>query len=159
MRSKRFTNTVALLVALRGGLPPGGFREGGKERERGVQEKKAREKMSGERGRLSDPSREQPGPGTPHPLCPLRVLWGGSQLGHGCYSTLSDSPPEGAREPQRTGVVRAPAQVWGGEGVRDVQSVTEMMILRMSSASWGSGFSRSSMTWVVRILPVLLLML
>lgn len=60
MRSKRFTNTVALLVALRGGLPPGGFREGGKERKRGVQEKKATEKTSGERGRLSDPPSHWP---------------------------------------------------------------------------------------------------
>lgn len=39
LRSKRFTNTVALLVALRGGLPPGWTRGWGKERERGVQEK------------------------------------------------------------------------------------------------------------------------
>lgn len=43
------------------------------------------------------------------------------------------------------------------DGVREsVQSVTETVILRMRPASTGSGFSRSSMTWVVRILPVVL---
>lgn len=52
LRSKRFTNTVALLVALRGGLPPGWTRGWGKERERGVQENMGQEEDEWGKGQV-----------------------------------------------------------------------------------------------------------
>lgn len=101
----------------------------------------------------------------PSPALPPRVLWR-SQLGGGCHSALDDEVTTllgRPRDGQRTCTGGGP-QVTKGQGPQprhegNVQSVTETMILRISSASWGSGFSRSSMTWVVRILPVLLLRL
>lgn len=70
LRSKRFTNTVALLVALRGGAPPRAATGVGEEGHRGRRE---REKDDSAAFHPSGPSRRQPGPCTPSPPCPLRV--------------------------------------------------------------------------------------
>lgn len=163
LRSKRFTNTAALLVAFRGGVPPRGTTE--RSGERGTGEKGGGRKVIQRPSIPAAPPGGSLGLAPPAPLCPLRVLWR-SQLGSGCYSALDDEVTALLSRPQdsqRTCTGGGP-QVTEGQGPQprregNVQSVTETTILRISSASWGSGFSRSSMTWVVRILPVLLLRL
>lgn len=68
LRSKRFTNTVALLVAFSGGVPPRGTTE--RSGERGNRRKRGREKGDSEAFHPSGPSRRQPGPCTPSPPLP-----------------------------------------------------------------------------------------
>lgn len=101
------------------------------------------------------PFTKQPGPCTPSSLCPLRGLGHKWEVGVTPLSVIKTQPSwVGPRTPRGHATGGGPQP--GREG--HVQSVTETMILRISSASWGSGFSRSSMMCVVRILPVLLLM-
>lgn len=73
LRSKRFTNTVALLVAFRGGVPPRGTTGVGEE---GCRRKREREKDDSVAFHPSGPSRRQPGPCTPSPPLPPKGALG-----------------------------------------------------------------------------------
>lgn len=112
---------------------------------------------------LRGPFTKQPGPCTPSSLCPLQGLGHNWEVGVTPLLVIKTQPSRvGPRTPRRHATGGGPqfTECQGPQPRREghVQSVTETMILRISSASWGSGFSRSSMMWVVRILPVLLLM-
>lgn len=165
---------MALLVALRGGLPPAGARE----RETGVQKRQGQEER--ESGEREADSVRSPSQGSlqgaawalhaPLPPPPPEGTFGAHNRQKGvtpflaimtrpsCTQALRPRKDRSSGEAPSTLRVRGPRRgVWGYKG--HIQSVTETIILRISSASSGSGFSRSSMTWVVRILPVLLLRL
>lgn len=180
-RSSRLTNTVALLVARRGGRPPAG------ERGRGQGQCLLPENKVPTQGEL-------PGGRQDPVLLAARMGQCSANMGRGRLKVKHDpllfktSWRHGKRMQQAAALpsssrnslyfllvprsepgihVPGPKDIWlcpcpqhpCPHAPASLQSVTDTTILRISSASCGLGFSRSSSTPEVRILPLVLLRL